>query len=56
MEYGQIFTPQGRVVQEIKAAEFSAEIMVEHLPAGIYFLQIQTREGTQTMIKWVKSN
>ncbi|MCB9305040.1 MAG: T9SS type A sorting domain-containing protein [Lewinellaceae bacterium] len=56
VEYGQIFTPQGRVVQEIKAAEFSAEIMVEHLPAGIYFLQIQTREGTQTMIKWVKSN
>ncbi|MBP6826041.1 MAG: T9SS type A sorting domain-containing protein [Saprospiraceae bacterium] len=52
----QIFTPQGRLVQEINPEELTGEISVEQLPEGIYFLRATSREGVQAMIKWVKAN
>lgn len=53
---GQIFTPQGRLVQEIEQDELNGEISVEQLPEGIYFLRVTSREGIQATIKWVKAN
>lgn len=52
----QIFTPQGRLVQDIESAELNGEVSVEQLPEGIYFLRIVTKEGVQAMVKWVKTN
>ena len=50
-----IFTPQGRMIQTITPADLASEVLVGHLPAGLYYLRITTREGWQGALKWVKT-
>lgn len=50
----RILTTQGRLVQNILPTNGLREIPVGNLPAGMYYLQVRTKEGGQGLLKWVK--
>jgi uncharacterized protein RhaS with RHS repeats len=43
-----LFDEQGKVVLEQKQDSQTAQMNVNHLSSGIYFLEVQTDKGTQT--------
>ena len=52
----QIFTSQGRLVQQIEPSDWAGEINVAHLPGGIYYLKVTTTKGQVQALKWVKAD
>lgn len=50
----RILTTQGRLVQTLHPANGFRDIPVGTLPAGMYYLQVRTKEGGQGLLKWVK--
>jgi hypothetical protein len=52
----QIFNAQGRLMQEIEPSELAEEVLVEHLPSGLYYLKILTKDGRVSAVTWMKAD
>ncbi len=52
----QFFDMQGRLLRTLKAIEWTEEIDVTELPAGMHYLRILDQKGNSLMIKWIKAD
>lgn len=52
----QIFNAQGRLVQEIQPGDLTEEISVDHLPSGLYYLKVLTKDGRIWPVTWMKAD
>jgi hypothetical protein len=50
----EMLNAQGRLVRVLQTGEWNAEISVDELPAGFYYLKIISRTGICQVVKWVR--
>lgn len=51
-----ILNAQGRLVQILEAADWTGEVEVGMLPAGLYYLKATTSDGKNAIVKWIKAD